>query len=76
MRTKNKDWEANQAMTTMASFMANYNKNAPECFPKATVEYVRKFQAAHASLFKNADEWTIDKHRKKFMDWLLVNHVS
>ena len=74
MRTKNKDWEKNQAMTTIASFMDSYNKSIPEGFPKASTRLLRKFQAAHASLFKSADEWSIDKHRKKLMDWLSANH--
>lgn len=62
--------EQNKAIVTLANFLAAYNKSAPEGYPRATLAALRKFQAAHASLFKNHDDWSIEKHRKKLMDWL------
>ncbi|OGC84861.1 hypothetical protein A3F55_00045 [Candidatus Adlerbacteria bacterium RIFCSPHIGHO2_12_FULL_53_18] len=54
----------------LAVFLQYYNQNTPEQFPRATTESLQKFKAAHAELFKDTNEWTIDKHRKKLMDWL------
>ncbi len=55
---------------TLTTFVRYYNENTPEQFPRASVESLTKFKASHAELFKESDEWTIDKHRKKLMDWL------
>ncbi|MDO8523491.1 MAG: hypothetical protein Q7S12_04425, partial [bacterium] len=69
----------NQNVTTLAVFVESYNKSVPEGFPKASAKSLRKFQAAYPTLFKNGDDWSIDKHRKKLMDWLISNanvHVS
>ena len=67
---KNRDLEINQVSTTMAVFMETYNKSIPDSFPTVSVQILKKFQALHPILFKNNDEWSIDKHRKKLMDWL------
>jgi len=66
--------EQNKAVVTLADFLAAYNKSAPEGFPRATTAILRKFQVAHVSLFKNSDHWSIEKHRKKLMDWLPSYH--
>jgi len=50
--------------------MEAYNKCIPAGFPRASVKALKQFQAVHSILFKNGDEWSIDKHRKKLMDWL------
>ena len=50
--------------------METYNKSIPDGFPVVSVSILKKFQALHPILFKNGDEWSIDKHRKKLMDWL------
>jgi hypothetical protein len=71
--------ELNQNIITPAVFIESYNKSIPPDFPKASAKMLRKFQAAHPALFKKGDDWSIDKHRKKFMDWLTTNaetHLS
>ncbi|OGZ08165.1 MAG: hypothetical protein A3D65_03420 [Candidatus Lloydbacteria bacterium RIFCSPHIGHO2_02_FULL_50_13] len=50
--------------------MESYNKSIPAEFPRASVKSLKRFQAMHPGLFKNGNEWSIDKHRKKLMDWL------
>ncbi|TSC69860.1 MAG: hypothetical protein G01um101470_943 [Parcubacteria group bacterium Gr01-1014_70] len=67
---KNRDLEINQMGTTLSVFMETYNKSIPAGFPPASVPTLKKFQALHPVLFKKGDEWSIDKHRKKLMDWL------
>ena len=70
MKRKNDPFEKNLLNTTSAIFIENYNKSIPQGFPQATGEALSKFQVAYPGLFKKADMWSIDKHRKRLMDWL------
>ena len=70
---KNNDLEINQVITTASVFIESYNKAIPDGFPKASIKLMNKFQFEHPTLFKSKNEWSIDKHRKKLMDWL-VSH--
>ena len=54
-------------------FIEYYNKNIPRNFPRATRAALAEFHTRYPSLFGKDDKWIIDKHRKKFMDWL-VSH--
>ena len=67
---KHNDLEENQEITPLAEFMESYNKSAPASFPRASAEMLKEFQDAYPSLFKSGDAWSIDKHRKRFMDWV------
>jgi len=62
--------EQNQAKTTIEVFTALYNKNTPENLPHVTVKILKEFKAANPSLFKHGDSWSMERHRKKVMDWL------
>ena len=64
------DLEINQETTPLADFMESYNKSTPKSFPRASVETLKQFQEIYPLLFKNENAWSIDKHRKRFMDWL------
>lgn len=70
MKRKNDPLEKNLLITTSDVFLENYNKSTPAGFPQATVEALKKFQIANPALFKRSDMWSIDKHRKRLMDWL------
>ena len=70
MRSKSNEFEQNQVVTSLAVFIENYNKSIPEDFPRATNKALKEFQIKHPILFKKSDEWSIEKHRKKLMDWL------
>jgi len=70
MRSGNyNDLETNRESTLLADFMESYNKSVPKNFPRASVKTLKQFQETYPSLFKNANVWSIDKHRKRFMDW-------
>ena len=69
----NKPPDINCIGTSAAVFLQNYNENIPGVFPQATTKTLEKFQTTHPSLFKGNNEWIVDKHRKKFMDWLVSN---
>jgi len=68
--SKYNDLEVNQKKTPLAGFMESYNKSVPENFPRASIKVLKQFQDIYPSLFKNKNEWSIDKHRKRFMDWI------
>ncbi len=65
--------ERNQAATSLAVFMESYNQGIPAGFPRASVRALKQFQVTYPMLFKNGDFWSIDRHRKRLMDWLLAH---
>lgn len=73
MKQKDDKFIINQIGTTLAVFMESYNKNIPLDFPRASTGALKQFQATHPKLFGESGEWSIDKHRKRLMDWL-VSH--
>jgi hypothetical protein len=72
-RTKDLQYELNQEFTTRAVFMEWYNVHIPSGFPRVTVDMLKKFQTSHPMLFKEGNSWSVDKHRKRLMDWLVSN---
>lgn len=62
--------EKNFIENSLAVFLEYYNKNIPASFPQATVDALEQFQATHTVLFDEKKTWTIDKHRRRLMDWL------
>lgn len=74
MKKRDIQRELNEAKTTLTVFMESYNKSLPEGFPVSSVKLLQKFKQERPSLFKNGDEWSIDKHRKHFMDWVHSHH--
>ena len=71
MRRKNEELERNQLMTSVAVFMESYNQTIPLGFPRVSIKALKEFQVAHPMLFKKSDEWSIERHRKRLMDWLI-----
>ena len=69
---KDNELKLNQNGTTMLVFMESYNNSIPITFPRATAKALKQFQTLHPTLFKR-DEWSIDRHRKHLMDWLLTH---
>jgi len=66
----------NEQMTDITAFKDSYNKTLPTGFPPASTTLLRQFQNTHPTLFKENEEWSIIKHRKKFLDWHLINQNS
>ena len=50
-------------------FQNDYNESIPDTFPRVTVNILNIFQSTYPSLFKRKKLWTIEKHRKKVLDW-------
>ena len=74
-KRKKNDLEFNQIRTTLPIFMEFYNKTTPVSFPRVSIKILKKFQELHPMLFRGGDEWSIDRHRKKVMDWL-PSHIG
>ncbi|HEY4506683.1 MAG TPA: hypothetical protein VJH71_00770 [Candidatus Paceibacterota bacterium] len=62
--------EFNEKPVSLAVFFESYNKSIPPTFPKATISILKKFENTHPDLFKQKDGWSVDRHRKRLMDWL------
>ena len=64
---------ANVIPLTNAEFLASYNKNIPEGFPRVSLAILEKFKQAHLKLFKAGGMWSLDQHRKRMIEWLPQN---
>lgn len=69
---RKKEQEVNFVGTPLEVFIQYYNKNIPASFPRATTRALEQFQASHPVLFDESKLWTIDKHRRRLMDWLIL----
>ncbi len=75
-RRKNLEQEINQVVVSTAGFLESYNKVLPKGFPEASIKNLEQFYRAHPLLFKDGHKWSIDRHRKRVMDWLSSYHES
>ena len=66
-----------EAANPVAVFIDLYNKSLPTGYPAASAAKLEKFRNAYPQLFKaGANLWSIDKHRKRVMDWLSSHENS
>ncbi|MFZ1075382.1 MAG: hypothetical protein WAN50_03355 [Minisyncoccia bacterium] len=72
MRIPDLDKERSEKHLSFSDFLASYNEDLPEQFPQASVELLREFRKTNKSLFKEGEQWSLDRHRKKVMDWLTI----
>lgn len=70
-----KEQEVNFVGMTVDEFIHYYNQSTPLAMPRATKEALKEFKTTHASLFDEGGLWTIDKHRRRVMDWLPSHHA-
>ncbi|MHB8652170.1 MAG: hypothetical protein ACYC8S_03485 [Minisyncoccota bacterium] len=73
MKKYGEELNEGQLQVSLSDFLVSYNKNIPKEFPRASAELLEKFQAAHAPLFTNGDLWSLERHRKRLIDWLPNN---
>jgi len=69
MKTIDVDKERSEQMLSISDFLRAYNENLPEIFPRASLLFLREFRKTYPNLFKEEDSWSLELHRKKFMDW-------
>lgn len=70
MRTPDLDKERSEKKLSLTDFLKSYNEDLPSGFPRASLPFLREFRKTHPRLFKDATTWSLDQHRKKFMDWI------
>ena len=70
MKGPDPDKERSERRLTVADFLRSYNENLPSEFPRASLLYLGEFRKVYPGMFKGDDAWSLDQHRKKFMDWL------
>ena len=69
MKTLDLDIERSEEKHSLADFLKLYNEDLPIEFPKASESFLREFRKTYPGLFKGENTWSLDHHRKKFMDW-------
>lgn len=60
---------------SLADFLKAYNGGLPLAFPRASSALLTEYQHQYPSEFKDGS-WSLDLHRKKFMDWLPLHLES
>ncbi len=70
MKLPDLDRIRSETSLSIEEFLACYNDDLPDQFPRATKPLLEEFRRDHASLFVRTDAWSLDQHRKKIMDWL------
>lgn len=69
MKAPDLDRERSERKLTLPDFLKTYNRGLPEGFPRASSILLEAYKRAYPSQFKD-NLWSLDLHRKKFMDWL------
>lgn len=69
MKGPDPDRERSERKHSLAEFLALYNQGLPTEFPRATIALLAEYESKYAGQFKDGF-WSLDLHRKKFMDWL------
>ena len=73
MRRRKDNSEITRIMTSAAVFLESYNNSIPSGFSKVSIKAMKEFQSVHPALFKHGNDWSIDRHRKRLMDWILTH---
>ncbi|MDD3531360.1 MAG: hypothetical protein PHV99_02100 [Candidatus Pacebacteria bacterium] len=69
MRGPDLDKERSEEKHSLADFVKFYNAGLPAGFPRATAALLTEYRSKNKDQFKGGF-WSLDLHRKKFMDWL------
>jgi len=69
MKAPDLDRERSEKKLALTDFLKYYNEDLPSEFPRASLPFLREFRKTYPGLFKGEDSWSLDQHRKKFMDW-------
>lgn len=76
MKGPDLDRERSELKVSTGDFVKRYNTGLPEGFPRASRALLREYQEQYPSQFKPDGMWSLDLHRKKFMDWLPMHLKS
>jgi len=70
MKSPDPHKEQSERKVSLDDFLKFYNESLPTEFPRASVVFLEEFSRMHPKLFSGNNSWSLDQHRKKFMDWL------
>lgn len=70
MKGPDLDRERSEKKVSIGEFLKAYNTGLPEQFPRASLPLLKEYRKHYAGQFKIDGLWSLDLHRKKFMDWL------
>ncbi len=70
MKGPDPDKERSEKKHTLTDFLKIYNKGIPSGFPRASSSLLERYKELFPTHFKIDNLWSLDLHRKKFMDWL------
>jgi hypothetical protein len=71
MKGPDPDRERSEKKLSMKEFGVFYNQGLPTGYPPVTNSLLKTFSTTNPQFFKHdTDEWSLDQHRKKVMDWL------
>ncbi len=76
MKMPDLDRARSEKRVSLAEFLRSYNEKLPEQFPRASLPLLRVYKQQYPGLFKEDGLWSLDVHRKKFMDWLPMHLKS
>jgi len=69
MKAPDLDRERSEKKLSITDFLKYYNEDLPTAFPNASLPFLEEFKKTYPGLFKGQNTWSLDQHRKKFMDW-------
>ena len=69
MKERDFDKERSEQTLSIEDFKKRYNEDLPSDFPTASITFLKQFKKTYPALFKDESLWSLDRHRKKFMDW-------
>lgn len=52
-------------------FLKEYNNSLPNGHPRITLQILKEFKYKNQHLFRENNKWSISRHRKSVMDWIL-----
>lgn len=70
MKGPDLDRERSEKRLTLTQFLETYNEGLPLQFPRASLPLLKIFTQKYPELFKSGNDWSLDQHRKRVMDWL------
>jgi hypothetical protein len=70
MKGPDLDRERSEEKHSLEHFLKIYNAGLPAGFPRASASLLEKYKEQYPGQFKGKGDWSLDVHRKKFMDWL------
>lgn len=70
MKAPDLDRLRSEEARSLNDFCGEYNKDLPASFTPASISLLTEYRRLHPEAFRNGGSWSLDRHRKKIIDWL------